>query len=372
MTSTQLLEMLLSCSLQIMILTGACMVLERAFPRPGDRYSLWKAYFLCVPLLVAAGLMLPKLRIFQPWQYADADTLLSAADVETLAAKVLIAIWCIGAVVMLVRWIVHLFVLQLELFHCECVSSGDLQQLLDRKLDLEFRKYQPRLLISDDAQGPYCLQMHRPVIVIPRKLFRLERDQVRHILVHEIAHLQNNHPLQHFIQQAVQVICWFHPSVSKASSHASLVREYCCDDEVIRCGIPYSTYLRTLLRIAEYAGCRKALPSITFGKTPSELKLRAKRLVESAGHDQAVPNRSFRKGRLAVATLLLIACALTQLSLPTDPLASSRTHWSSWPKWSAQALHCLGIPARDYEVFDRRIRPFEQLHETGEYANACG
>jgi hypothetical protein len=150
------------------------------------------------------------------------------------------------------------------------------------------------------------------------------------------------------------------------------VREYCCDDEVIRCGVPYSTYLKTLLRIAEYAGSGTALPSITFSKSPSELKLRAKRLVELAKHDQAMSDRSFEKGRLAVAALLLIACALTQFSIPTDPLASSRTRWSGWPKWSAQALHCLGIRARDYEVFDRRIRAFEQLHETGEYANACG
>jgi beta-lactamase regulating signal transducer with metallopeptidase domain len=312
------------------------------------------------------------MRIIQPWQYADPHTLISAANVELLVAKVLLAVWCAGAVVMLARWILHVIVLQLELYRCKHVSPDDLRQLLDSGLEPELSKNWPTLLINDKAPGPYCVQMHRPVIVVPRTLLNLERAHLRHVLIHEMAHLQNNHPLQHFIQQLVQVICWFHPSIWKASINASVVREYCCDDEVIRSGVSFSTYLRTLLRISEFAGDRRKRLLITFGKTPSELKLRAQRLVESARHDQSLSNRSFRAGRLAVAALLLSACALTQLGIPTDPLASSRSRWSSWPTWSAQALHCLGIPARDYEVFDRRIRAFEQLHETGDYADAHG
>jgi beta-lactamase regulating signal transducer with metallopeptidase domain len=312
------------------------------------------------------------MRIIQPWQYADPHILISAASIEALAAKVLIAVWCTGAVVMLARWILHLFVLQLELYRCERVSPEALRELLGARLERELGENSPTLLISDEAPGPYCVQMHRPVIVIPRNLLNLARAHLRHVLVHEMAHLQNNHPLQHFIQQVVQVICWFHPVIWKASIHASLVREYCCDDEVIRSGVPCSTYLRTLLQITEYAGVGRKRLSIAFGKTPSELQLRAKRLVESARRVQSMSNRCFSAKRLNVAALLLIACLLTQLGIPSDPLASSRTRWSNWPTWSAQALHCLGIPARDYEVFDRRIRAFEQLHETGDYANARG
>jgi beta-lactamase regulating signal transducer with metallopeptidase domain len=372
MTATQWLEMLFSSSLQIAVLVGVCLLLDRVVSNPADKSRLWNVCFLCMLFLVIAGLMLPKLRIFQPWQYAEPLTLISAANVELLAAKVLFAVWCAGAVVMLARWLLHILVLQLELCRCELASPKALRELLGARSEHELGNNWPTLLISDEAPGPYCAQMHTPVIVIPRALLNSERAQLQHVLIHELAHLRNSHPLQHFIQQIVQVICWFHPAIWKASSHASLAREYCCDDEVIRSGVSFPVYLKTLLRISEYAGDRRKRVSITFGKTPSELKLRAKRLVESAKHVQSTSNRCFRKGLLAVGALLLISSMLTLLSVPTDPLASSRTRWSRWPKWSAHALHCLGVPARDYEVFDRRIRAFEQLHETGEYAHARG
>jgi hypothetical protein len=155
--------------------------------------------------------------------------------------------------------------------------------------------------------------------------------------------------------------------VWRASSRASLVREYFCDDAVVLTGIQCSTYLKTLLHVAECAENCKSRFAISFGNKTTELILRAQRLVESAKGLYSPRRYRFFGRRTAEACLVFIAVGLAQVEIPTDPTASSRNQWSSWPAWSARCLHCFGITVRDYEVFDRRIRTYEQLHENGAY-----
>jgi beta-lactamase regulating signal transducer with metallopeptidase domain len=209
--------------------------------------------------------------------------------------------------------------------------------------------------------------LHRPVVVIPQVLLDGPPDDWRNVLIHELAHLRGNHPLQLFVEHIVQLVCWFHPAVWQASNRASLVREYVCDDAVLEAGVQCSTYLKTLLNVAEFAEIAKKPLAISFGKKTTELILRAQRLVEMAAGLNPINGRQFLSRRAAATSLVLIAMGLAQVGIPTDPSASSRSEWSSWPTWSARCLHCFGVTVRDYDVFDRRTRAFEQLHEDGAY-----
>jgi hypothetical protein len=62
--------------------------------------------------------------------------------------------------------------------------------------------------------------------------------------------------------------------------------------------------------------------------------------------------------------------AVSQVWLPTDPMASSRSAYSPWPTWTAEVFHLFGYKLRDYEQFDRRAQPYElrQLDIYGESA----
>jgi hypothetical protein len=53
----------------------------------------------------------------------------------------------------------------------------------------------------------------------------------------------------------------------------------------------------------------------------------------------------------------------SQIWIPCDPLASSRSVWSPWPRWTAESLHCFGVCLRDYERFDRRVSMHELRFE---------
>jgi beta-lactamase regulating signal transducer with metallopeptidase domain len=211
-----------------------------------------------------------------------------------------------------------------------------------QRLNISIKSYlglkEPALLVSDTAAGPYCLQLHRPIIVIPQVLLKGPREDLQNILIHELAHLKGNHPLQLFVDHVMQLVCWFHPAVWQASNRASLVREYFCDDAVLGAGVRCNSYLKTLLHVAEFAEKGKKPQAIGFGKKTTELILRSQRLVKMAVGLDLTRGRRLFGGRAAAASLVLIAIGLAQIGVPTDPTASSRSKWSSWPTWSAKGL----------------------------------
>jgi beta-lactamase regulating signal transducer with metallopeptidase domain len=220
------------------------------------------------------------------------------------------------------------------------------------------------LLISDEAEGPFCCQLHQAIIVLPRFLLEGKQEDLRHVLIHELEHLKTNHPVHLFIQHFAQVLCWFHPAVWSAAWQASITREYACDDAAASQGANCAAYLRTLLHIAERCEQKKNLAAIGFTKTPSEIILRAKRLLDLATHSPSYRGSKLRRTAV-ICILLTLTCSMTQLWVPFDPLSSSRSRWSPWPTWTAASLHCFGISVRDYEQFDRRVQVHELLLESG-------
>jgi hypothetical protein len=72
---------------------------------------------------------------------------------------------------------------------------------------------------------------------------------------------------------------------------------------------------------------------------------------------------SIGRSRAASALLIAMAGLLAVVAwIPVNPLSSPRSHWSPWPAATANVLHTLGIPARDYELDAQIWRP-EELRE---------
>lgn len=359
MTATQMVEVVASYSLQVLIVLMAGKLLERAVPHSSDRCAVWNLCFFCVLFLGCTALFLPRLHLFQPWSLLKPHELLSVAAAQAVIGRILLGVWAIGAALLVLHWIARSYVLRRSLCRCEQLPKQEVEKLLatsdaplsDRKL--------PIILISDESDGPYCLQLHRPTIVLPRFLLQGERDDLHNVLIHEIEHLKTNHPTQLFMQQLAQVICWFHPTVWSSAWRASLAREFSCDDAVVAQGANRADYLRTLLHIAERCERNRHQTAIGFGATRSEIVLRAQRLVMLARESDCGQQRRFLNRRLAMSALLLLTCLASQVCLPIDPLASSRAAYSPWPAWTAQVLHCFDFHVRDYEEFDRRT----QIHE---------
>jgi beta-lactamase regulating signal transducer with metallopeptidase domain len=363
MTATQIVEVLASYSLQVLIVLLSGKLLERALTRSTDRCAVWNICFFSVLFLGCAALLLPRLHLFQPWSRLAPHELLTVTAVQAMLGKGLLAIWSIGASLLLLKWMVRTYFLRRSLCRCEQLSKENVQHLLataDASVDDE---HLPIVLISDESDGPYCWQLHRPTIVLPRFLLDGDRADLRNVLIHELEHLKTNHPFQLFMQQLAQVLCWFHPTVWSAAWRASLAREYTCDDAAAAQGANSAAYLRTLLHIAEKCERNTRASVIGFGRTESEIVLRARRLVKLAQESTIGAQRGILGRKVATCILLVVACIASQVWIPSDPLASRRAAYSPWPSWSAEVLHCFGYNCRDYELNDWHGQIYELQHE---------
>lgn len=361
MTATQWLEVLTSYALQVLVVVAACKLLERSLSRAGERCALWNTCFICLLTLACSAVLLPRLHLFQPWSRVDPQALVSVAVAQTVVGRLLLAVWCIGASVSLVRWMTHGYWLRRMLRRCEPLPDSKVEELVGGPFPRG--KGSLSILVSDEADGPFCWQLHQPTIVLPRFLLEGSEDDLRFVLRHELEHLQTNHPLQLFLQHLVQVICWFHPAVWSAGSRASLTREFSCDEAAANHGADSAAYLRTLLHIAERCEQKRSLSAIGFGRTPSEIVLRARRLVSLSNSSNLAGQRGKIETAMAMFILLCATCLASLIWVPVDALASSRSLWSPWPSWTAKSAHCFGFGLRDYEQFDRRVQVFEIVQD---------
>jgi hypothetical protein len=186
MTATQWLEILVSYSLQVLVVVMACTWLERAIARTTDRCAVWNACFLSILVLGGAALLLPRLHLIQPWSRLQPQTLLTVSAAQAAIGRLLLAVWCIGASVSLIRWITRSHELRQMLRRCEHLPGQQVQSLLGLTNAVHDERNLPCVLISDETDGPFCWQLHQPTVVLPRFLLEGSREDLGHVLVHEL------------------------------------------------------------------------------------------------------------------------------------------------------------------------------------------
>ncbi len=361
MNAFQWFELLVSLGLQVSLVIGVAWILERWTCAARTKTRIWTACAVSLLGLVAAGLLLPRLRWCDPWSQLGPRQLMLVVDAQHVIGSSLAVIWMFGIGVMLTRW--SLRALGMRRFLATCPRLNDHEERTVRAVagaeslrlgprEVEFRICPPTL-------GPFCYQLHQPIVCLPRSLVEGDAAELRHVLQHELAHLQTRHPLQLFGHQLTQAVLWFHPLVWISSRRASLAREFVCDDAATADGRSTASYLRTLLRIVELQSL-SASGTMSIGQSPSELRLRAGRLVTQ--DHRAVP----RSSGWSIAGVFAVAILASQMWLPTDPLASPNERFSPWPNWSAAVLHTLDLSVRDFEPFDGKLRVHELWEERHE------
>ena len=358
MSASQWLEVFVSFGVQVSLVVGLACWIERYAVSVRTRSSVWTTAFVSILVLFGMSMLLPRLHLFKPWSIIRPNAMLSIAETQIVVGRVLLSVWCIGAVVVVLNWMRRGWMLQRFMKRCE-VLPADEESRLRRLVDIND---DTKILVGQDLDGPFCWQLHEPTIVLPRFLLHGSDEDIRHVLTHELEHLATAHPLQLFLQHAVEVLCWFHPFIWKASKRASLVREFACDDAAIAKGADTAAYLRTLLKIAER--CEAKNVSLGFGRNRSEIVIRSQRLVKRA---TATDTSRFVFGRRpAIALTFFATFLISQIWLPMDVMASPNASWSPWPTWSARSLHSFGVHARDYEPYHQRVLLYDLREDAQE------
>lgn len=109
----------------------------------------------------------------------------------------------------------------------------------DDKLIRQFRKLkdiagvkEPILLLTDSwVTSPVVWGLFRPVLLVPRDMtLRFTVNQIRWVLLHELAHIRRRDNIVVIFQRIMLIIFFFHPGVWLTNWLIDQLREYACDD----------------------------------------------------------------------------------------------------------------------------------------------
>lgn len=204
--------------------------------------------------------------------------------------------------------------------------------LLERcRLEAGLRR-SPQLVVTDHVSVPTVFGSLRPKLLLPRTLLgTLEERQLRHVLLHELAHIKRRDIAVNLLCFLLTAAHWFNPLLALAFRKLREDQETACDEFALG-RMPESEhreYGLTLLALLERGAAPVKLPLASgLWSAKSETGRRIAKIV------------GYRRGGLKSAgigvlvLLLLTGCALTG---PASPAKTTATPASQQPVTTAQS-----------------------------------
>ncbi len=168
------------------------------------------------------------------------------------------------------------------------------------------------------VSSPALCGVFRPRLLLPRGLAgRLSQPELRHVLLHELAHLKRHDLALNWLATALQVLHWFNPLVWLAGARMRADRELACDALALEAAgeAEKQAYGETILRLLEGFTHTARLPGLV-GILEDRRQLR-RRIRAIAGFRK--PSR-----RSALAAVLVAGLAVVGLTDAKSPQAAKK------------------------------------------------
>jgi beta-lactamase regulating signal transducer with metallopeptidase domain len=207
------------------------------------------------------------------------------------------------------------------------------------------------LIATDGIDSPALCGLLRPRLLLPRDtLARRDRTELRHIFLHELAHLKRHDLLVGHVASLLHVFHWFNPVIEIGFRRMRADRELACDGLALSLLHPDEAraYGRTLVRqIEQLLTARPRWMLAGLGGDRAQIKRRIAMIAASG------PYQTYHRSPLAMALVGVLACAGL-----TDGLAAGGT-------WDDLARRDLPTTHQDQHAFIERL--YIRNRETGEY-----
>ncbi len=159
----------------------------------------------------------------------------------------LAALWLLGATFFFVRAVRSQRVA--VRFARSAPAATDATALL-AELAAAMKVRRVRLVVGDDAMGPYVVGVVRPIIVVPPALLA-DRALLRAALLHELAHVRRKDAIGRTVQLLATSMFFFWPIVRLAGKRLDLAREAACDAWALESSeVSRPAYARLLVTMA--------------------------------------------------------------------------------------------------------------------------
>ncbi len=206
---------------------------------------------------------------------------------------------------------------------------------------------------SEACSTPLVVGIWRPVLLLPSPVLdRLDREQLRAVLIHELHHVRRWDGLVNLLQGLLGAAYFFHPAVWWANWRIRQLREDACDERTVAVlkgnRKPYG---EAIFRVAEILGY--SAPPLTLGvlDSTSPLTQRLRRIL-----DPRLPIEGGLRWHSALILILATAILLPAGAKPALSVAESPT--DRWIVAEAFSDGPLGCVKKDRSWRPREIIPF--------------
>jgi beta-lactamase regulating signal transducer with metallopeptidase domain len=152
------------------------------------------------------------------------------------------AVWAIGFWVLVLR----LAAARWMLWNCERRATSATGEPIAAAADFvrgEMEIDRPiRLLVHPEKTIPVVWGVFRPCLLLPVGAREWSGEQLRSVLLHELAHIKRYDTLAQLLAQVACAVHWFNPLVWVAAWRLGVERERACDDLVLASGVRPSAY----------------------------------------------------------------------------------------------------------------------------------
>lgn len=168
----------------------------------------------------------------------------------THAAFLLLA-WGVGSVLMGIQLGCQLRRDRLTVAALPTAPAPGVQRHLDKLLRRRGKSRAVTLLVSPALTTPLLTGLLRPVILLPPEAAALPRQELEHILIHELTHLSNGDLWVKLLVRLLGCLMWWNPGVYLLRKDLDETLEYQCDLTATRdlSGEGQTQYLQTLLTV---------------------------------------------------------------------------------------------------------------------------
>jgi len=149
---------------------------------------------------------------------------------------VVMALWSIGFVAVVTRWVVQWKRIKAAVRIATPVNWG---------LPIDTR-------YSTTVLEPGVVGIRNPVLLLPKDIeTHLTPTQLRAVLDHEVCHVRRRDNLTSALHMVVEALFWFYPPIWWLGTRLIEERERACDEAVVRCGNDPHDYAEGILRVCK-------------------------------------------------------------------------------------------------------------------------
>jgi len=215
------------------------------------------------------------------------------------------AVWCIAALLLLVRLAINLW--RLEHLKSDALPLPiEYRERLERWSLADKGEREVRLCTCESIEVPVAVGLFDSMILIPRHLLdSLSQSEVDQIILHELAHLRRADDWTNGFQRFIQALFFFNPAVLYIAQQLDLEREVACDDWVVdqtKEVRPYATCLTKMAEATAWPHRPLAAPGVFV--TRRGLSVRVERLLRAGRNIRT--SVSFGPTGAIVASLIVL------------------------------------------------------------------